>query len=337
MSDHLDGLSARQDPSLDISDVYLFRGQSGTVFVINVNPLSGTEGFHPEALYEFNVDTNGDGIADIALRAMFLPPDSTGNQALVLREVTGPYAPDRYAPGHIVAHGRTNENITGPTGFKLFAGSAGDPFYIEGNVVTAVRTAVMNGSKLDLSAYDPNKATNLFGNSNVSAIVLEIPDSFFGSSSTIGFWGSVAVPTDAPGGWRQIDRAANPLVSTLYGFNEGDEYNAAPTEDDLAQYGEKIATMTARVVAANGTAEDPDKYGAAVRDILMPDELHYRVGSSAFFGVDRRNGRGLTENTPEAMFHIVLNRAVDMGLDASSATGTLRTKFPYVSKPVANG
>ncbi|MET8676035.1 DUF4331 family protein [Streptomyces sp. NPDC004647] len=334
MSDHLDGLSAREDPRLDISDVYLFRGQFGTVFVINTNPLSGPGGFHPEALYEFNIDTDGDGIENIALRATFLPPDPTGDQPLVLRQVTGSNATNRYAPGHIVAYGRTNENITGSTGIKLFAGSAGEPFYIEKNVVTAVRTAVINGSKLDLSAYDPSKATNLFGKTNVSAIVLEVPNTLFGSATTIGFWGSVTLPTDAPGGWRQIDRAGNPLVSTLYGFNEGDAYNAAPTKDDLASYGEKIASMTARAVAVNGTAEDPDKYGASVRDILVPDMLHYRIGSAAFFGVDRRNGRGLTENTPEAMFHIVLNRNVDMGLDAGSATGTLRPRFPYLSKPV---
>jgi hypothetical protein len=36
MSHHLDSPIARQDIRLDITDLYLFRGETGTVFVINV-------------------------------------------------------------------------------------------------------------------------------------------------------------------------------------------------------------------------------------------------------------------------------------------------------------
>jgi hypothetical protein len=36
MSHHLDSPIARQDIRLDITDLYVFRGQTGTVFVINV-------------------------------------------------------------------------------------------------------------------------------------------------------------------------------------------------------------------------------------------------------------------------------------------------------------
>jgi hypothetical protein len=38
MSHHLDSPLAREDTRLDITDVYLFRGTAGTVFVMNVNP-----------------------------------------------------------------------------------------------------------------------------------------------------------------------------------------------------------------------------------------------------------------------------------------------------------
>ncbi|MEV0169470.1 hypothetical protein [Nonomuraea fuscirosea] len=55
MSHHLDSPLARQDPRLDISDVYLFRGTIGTTFIINVNPLSGAGAFHPEGRYEFKI------------------------------------------------------------------------------------------------------------------------------------------------------------------------------------------------------------------------------------------------------------------------------------------
>jgi hypothetical protein len=36
MSHHLDSPIARQDIRLDITDLYVFRGETGTVFVINV-------------------------------------------------------------------------------------------------------------------------------------------------------------------------------------------------------------------------------------------------------------------------------------------------------------
>lgn len=56
MSHHLDSPLARQDTRLDITDVYLFRGTAGTVFVMNVDTSAANqkhhEQFHPEALYE---------------------------------------------------------------------------------------------------------------------------------------------------------------------------------------------------------------------------------------------------------------------------------------------
>ena len=68
MSHHLDSPLARQDTRLDITDVYLFRGATGTVFVMNANSsIAGqrhAERFHPEALYEFKVDTDGDAVED---------------------------------------------------------------------------------------------------------------------------------------------------------------------------------------------------------------------------------------------------------------------------------
>jgi hypothetical protein len=334
MSHHLDSPAARQDPRLDISDVYLFKGNKGTVFVMNVDPLSAVGGFHPEALYEFKIDTNGDAVEDLTLRATFGAADATGHQAVVLRKLTGDAAADRDATGTIVAKGVTGQKIDGSNDIRLYTGSVGEPFYIEANVVTAVKKAIAEGSKLDLSAYNPNTATNLFGNSNVTTIVLEVPSAVTGTG-TIGFWGVTTLPTDA-GGWRQINRCATPLVNTLFDFTNGGttDYNATNPNQDLILYGQQVWTQTSRVVAANGTHSDPVAYGKYVRDTIFPDVLRYKVGTSANFGVSSRNGKGLTEPTPEAMFQIVLNEPVSMGLDASDATGKLRTEFPYLSLPI---
>ena len=43
MSHHLDSPLAREDTRLDITDVYLFRGTAGTVFVMNINSSVGRQ------------------------------------------------------------------------------------------------------------------------------------------------------------------------------------------------------------------------------------------------------------------------------------------------------
>ena len=67
MSHHLDSPIAREDVRLDITDLYVFRGEKGTAFVINVcHSIAGdipVPGYHPEGMYEFKVDLNGDAIS----------------------------------------------------------------------------------------------------------------------------------------------------------------------------------------------------------------------------------------------------------------------------------
>jgi hypothetical protein len=55
MSHHFDTKLAREDPSLNLCDFYLFDGPSGkTVMAMTVNPdvgLSAPDTLHPEGLY----------------------------------------------------------------------------------------------------------------------------------------------------------------------------------------------------------------------------------------------------------------------------------------------
>ena len=85
MSHHLDSPLAREDTRLDITDVYLFRGTMGTVFVMNVNSSIAGQmypgRFHPEALYEFKVDTDGDAMEDVTFRVSFGHDEADGRQA----------------------------------------------------------------------------------------------------------------------------------------------------------------------------------------------------------------------------------------------------------------
>ncbi|MFH9550717.1 DUF4331 family protein [Streptomyces sp. NPDC017435] len=331
MSHHQDSAAAKQDPRLDISDVYLFKGRTGTVFVMNTNPVSADKGFHPEALYEFHIDTDDDAVQDLTFRFRFLATEPDGPQAWVLDRLTGYEATDRNASGALVATGRTQEIVTTADGVNVFVGRAGDPFYLDGTVITSVVTALRNGAAVDLSAFDPQRASNLFAGTNVTAIVLEVPAELVGPG-TIGVWATTSLD-DHHGGWLQINRCATPLVSTLFDVTEAgfDDYNATDPRDDLANYGDLVRRKVAGLVSANDTHPDPQGYGAAIRDVIFPDVLRYQVGTEADFGAKARNGRGLAESAPEVMFEIVLNAPVPMGLDAGHATGTLRAVFPYLS------
>jgi hypothetical protein len=59
MSHHFDTKLAKEDPSLNLCDFYLFDGPSGkTVMAMTVNPdvgLSAPDTLHPEGLYAFRV------------------------------------------------------------------------------------------------------------------------------------------------------------------------------------------------------------------------------------------------------------------------------------------
>ena len=84
MSHHLDSPLALQDIRLDITDLYVFRGETGTVFVIDVcHSIAGdipAPGYHPEGMYEFKIDLNGDAVEELTYR-IHLRPARRGPEA----------------------------------------------------------------------------------------------------------------------------------------------------------------------------------------------------------------------------------------------------------------
>ncbi|MFC4116551.1 DUF4331 family protein [Nonomuraea zeae] len=335
MSHHLDSPLARQDPRLDISDVYLFRGTTGTAFVINVNPLSGAGAFHPEGRYEFRIDTDGDAVEDRTYCVTFGEFDGDGRQTLELRRLDGGDARDRDAAGTVLVRGLTGTKLSAESGVRIWAGPAADPFYINASVVGAVKDAVVHGTPLDLAAIDYEQPANLFAGTNVNAIVLEIPDEDF-EVTVIGFWGTTALATDA-GGWRQINRCALPLVNTIFypdGSQQASDYNTTQPSQDPDLYGPLVHDLVSKAVAAVHTSDDPVAHASQVVDALFPDVLRYEIGTAAGFGFAARNGRGLADCAAEVMFALVLNKAVPLGLDSRSIAVAPGRSFPYLAPGV---
>src|SRR5579862_5873320 len=113
MSHHLDSPIARQDIRLDITDLYVFRGETGTVLaIILCHSIFGpipAPGYHPEGMYEFKVDLDGDAVEDLTYRFTFDERDAHGGQRYMVRRIEGADAVNPYAPGTVVAQGTTAE------------------------------------------------------------------------------------------------------------------------------------------------------------------------------------------------------------------------------------
>src|SRR5229473_1470613 len=86
------------DPKTDITDVYAFRKPTEpdekSIFILDVNPLAPmlAVSFDSEAIYEINVDTNGDAAADLSFRIRFSEVGPDGSQTANVHLATGDLA-----------------------------------------------------------------------------------------------------------------------------------------------------------------------------------------------------------------------------------------------------
>jgi len=340
MSHHLDSPLASADVRLDITDLYVFAGQSGTVFVMNVcTSLAGdipTRGFHPEALYEFKIDTDDDAVEDLTLRFHFDDRDGAGLQRYTLARLTGVDAADPHAPGTTVATGVTETALTTDAGVRVWIGVAGDPFWMEPEVLHAVAHALQDGTVVDLTDWDPATASNQFAGHTVYSIVLEVPAAELPTRADhhhrIGVWALSTLATDT-GGWRSINRAGLPMIHPLFTpFNEdlGDRLNDGSPATDVDTFADFVISAVAAVVTATGTASDPTAYAQAVADRLLPNVLPYTVGTPAVFGFASWNGRSLIDNAPDVMFTLATNTPLSLCIGKESVSPRPSTVFPYV-------
>jgi hypothetical protein len=339
MSHHLDSPIARQDPRLDITDFYLFRGERGTVFVMNVShSLAGEDiprGFHPEGRYEFKVDGNGDAVEELTYRFTFGEARRDGVQPYTLHRLTGLQAEDPYAEGEPIGEGVTGETAAFGRGSRSWAGKAGDPFWIEPDVLHAVGKAVKEGTRVELDGWSPDRAVNLFAGHTVFSLVLEVSENELAELAggrRIGAWALSSLATDA-GGWRQINRAGLPMIHPLFTQLDehlGDHLNIGRPADDHVTFGALVAEMIAGTVRAYGTAEDPEAYGRTVAAKVLPNVLPYTIATPAVYGFAEWNGRSLTDNAPDVMFSMATNTPIALGITKDSITSEPSQVFPYV-------
>ncbi len=340
MSHHGESPLAREYPLLDICDLFVFLGaDGGTAMIATLSPMSGPRGFHADGKYEFHLDLDRDAVADLTFQVTFGAAAADGEQRLQVRLLAG--GDGRGAPsgaaGEVLASGPTQTTVYGQRGIRVWAGRAADPFYINGHVIGAVASAVQAGAPLDLRALAAEREpVNLFGGSDVNALVVEFPGDFLQDVGQVGFWATTSVSRG--GHWHRVQRCATPLIPTIFMAPDGEisaAYQTTDPVDDRELYGQLVCDLAAGVAGRLGVVGDPRAHGARVRDQLLPDVLCYQPGTPAEFTFAARNGRGLTDPVTEVMCGLVTGRAVPLGLGPESATGTLRGCFPYLGAPAA--
>ena len=179
MSHHFDTKLAKEDPSLNLCDFYLFDGPSGkTVMAMTVNPdvgLSAPDTLHPEGLYAFRFDLNGDAREEVTFKFRFGEPrhgdgsEHTHIQPFVVRRATGDDAL-RGDAGESLVEGETGSVAT-DSDLRAYVGIAPELFAANAGFGTFM-TAFYKDQRFDGDAFLHQQ--NPFSRRNVMAIVLEV-------------------------------------------------------------------------------------------------------------------------------------------------------------------
>ena len=187
-ADHADAPAVTGNAS-DITDVYAFQGENtnNMVFVVNTQGLlspgaTAAAQFSENVLTEINIDNNGDNVEDLVIQAIrkndkmyfFGPvaPGTTGTTSTIKTTATaGSVEISQYGQSAITAQ---------KNGMTYFAGPRDDPFFFDLGQFRSILTGTASGFN--------NPGTDTFAGTNVLALVVEVPKSALGSSSTINIW-----------------------------------------------------------------------------------------------------------------------------------------------------
>ena len=318
-ADHVDGSHSFVDGRLDLTDLWVFESPeraNHTVLVMAVNWFAGVLNpttFHPRALYEFAVDNNGDANTDLRFRVLFSEPNEAGVQRMV---VSGPQVAGVGSTGQTV-------NLSGRAGGRAYAGLFDDPHFFD----------LIGGQTMNFC----NPGVDFLAGTNVTAIVLEVPNRVFGSGS-IGVWARTIEPLLSTGLLiesgdfgtlqrarhpDQVDRAAIPLVNPAFiPADTKDLYNRGDPAHDVEDFTDDV------IRAALERGRSPAD-AAATADAVLPDILRYRLGAKAVFP---ENGRALPDDVIDPM--LVLLTGFPGASDCVPENDVpFPSSFPYLAPP----
>jgi hypothetical protein len=335
MSHHFDTPTGREDPRLNLCDLYLFEGGEGrTVMAMTSSPgvdPGAPNAFRNDGRYEFRFDTNGDGVEDVSFKVSFAGAagaqgDAGASQSFSVRRASGRDAISGSA-GDVLAEGTTSEVITGRKGALAFAGIAWDVFAGDGTALEAYEAAFAKGE------YTPQKFqnhANLFAGRRVAVIVLEVPTELIGTGQVNG-WSTISLYGHAPE--IQVARWGLPLLTHLFIRDNQmrEDYNRTTPSGDNAPFIARIGDVIRETAKRADTVTDPEAYAERVLARLGRLTLPYELDSTAAFDYAGFNGRALRDDVMDVMLSLMTNSALGDGVAPDPAL--IQSEFPYFTQP----
>jgi len=321
MSNHFsaaDLKSPGDDARLDLTDLFVFTAPDDpgkTVLIMCSNPFTQGNGFHPDAVYRFNIDNDGDSLADVAFSFTFSEV-TDGRQTATAYYATGSDAQTHEPRGEVlIADTPVGFDATatpvqaGPC--RLFIGKRSDPFFAdaEGVLHWLVDGATRN---FQWSGKDT------FAGANIYSIAVEVPNDMLGRGP-IGTWVTISLRRD--GTLVQMDREGNPSFNPILNPNDiKDEFNATDPVDDVKNYLQSLS----HVLQQHGYPPDEAKEAALT---LLPDILHYDRTRPAHYP----NGRVVTDDVfSTRMIFMVHGQATPQSIKPHD---DLTADFPFLGTP----
>jgi hypothetical protein len=339
MSHHFDTKLAKEDPSLNLCDFYLFEGAPGTtVMAMTVNPdagVSASDALHPEGLYAFRFDLDGDAREEVTFKFRFGEPrhadkdEHTHVQSFQVRRATGEDAL-RGAAGDLLVEGETGKVET-QSGVRAYVGIAPDLFAGDAFALHTFLTAFYKEHRYDGDSFLHRQ--NFFAGRNVTAIVLEVPNHLIGQGK-VHAWASISLYGHAPE--LPVSRWGLPLITHLF-FNDPDsqdtkeEFNTSVPSDDVERFSKAIADFSEKMTTYAGSAADPAEYGKQIAGQLCPVTLPYELGTPATFERTAFNGRPLGDDVMDVMLTLASNMPLADGV--APDRNRIRPDFPYYGAP----
>jgi len=338
MSHHFDTKLAKEDPSLNVSDFYLFQGAPGTtVMAMTVNPdagLSAPDTLHVEGLYAFRFDLNGDAREDVVFKFRFDEPRHVNGdehvhvQKFQVRKATGDaIGGDK---GELLVEGETGK-VSEKSGVRAYVGIAPDMFAGDAFALHTFLTAFYKDQRYDGDAFLHRQ--NFFADRNVTAIVLEVPNDLI-CTGTVHAWATASLYGHAHE--MQVSRWGLPLLTHLFLNDPNNQevkesFNRSTPSDDVTLFSDYIADFTQKMSTYAASVMNPDEYGKQVVARLCPATLPYELGTPAAFTLAGFNGRPLGDDVMDVMLTLASNKPLEDG--AVPDRNRVRTEFPYFGEP----
>jgi hypothetical protein len=329
MSHHFDTPTAREDPRLNLCDMYLFAGgPDSTVMAMTVNPAATATTvapFRSEAVYAFHFETDGGRGENVSFKVRFTDPGEDGSQRFdVIRAEGAPRGLD----GDVVA----GAGGAATSGIRSFAGVVRDAFAGDAAALEKFKAAFGRGS------YEPQVFTNrvnFFHDRTVAAIVLEVPSRMISDAAHVQAWSTVSLYGHAPE--QQVARWGLPLFTHVFlsDTEVRERFNRTTPFDDATPFLDAAMKTVSGYTRLAGTTDDPEAYARRVAALLGTVTLPYRLGSAASFDFTGFNGRALRDNVMDVVLTLLTNSPLGTGI--APDPNLVDSAFPYLQPVPAPG